>query len=185
MVGVEKEADLLPLFECLLPLFPKTDLAIHMIGNRISSDIPPTQRAMAIRSPSNDSTIFLSLTTSLYTAQHLDGTAFSLPADVPEEIAKSQNFGAGEPDVILALNAALVVHGEWAPFLQMVGKSGKKLLVTESMEQLCNSDVANLPRVGTKMSISIRLNPFRMPMQEFKKDVNLPGFSNGFIFGIN
>ena len=103
LLGAEKEADLLPLFECLLPLIPKTDIAIHMIGNAISQDIPPQQRAMCIRSISAESSIFMSITPSLYQPQHLDGTAFALPDNVPEEVLASQNFGTGAPDLIIEI----------------------------------------------------------------------------------
>ncbi|KAJ3371790.1 hypothetical protein HDU91_004935 [Kappamyces sp. JEL0680] len=184
LVGAEKEADLLPLFECLLPFFPKTDLAIHMIGNNISPDIPPQQRAMAIRSVANESSIFVSVTTSLYQPQHLDGSAFQLPDNIPAEIKASQNFGDCPPDLVIAMNAALVVHGEWAPVLAMIGKSGTKFLATERMEQLCNSAKANMPRLNTSVTVDTHPNPFRQPLYEFKKDVNLPGWSNGYIIGI-
>ncbi len=184
LIGAEKEADLLALFECLLPFFPKTDIAIHMIGNNISPEIPPQQRAMAIRSVANDSSIFMSLSTSLYQPQHLDGSAFQLPPDIPQEILDSQNFGTGPPDLIIALNAALIIHQEWAPALQMIANSGKKFVITERMEQLCNAAIANLPRLNVKVSVPTYPNPFKQPIFDFSKDVNLPGWSNGFVMGI-
>lgn len=185
MIGAEKEADMLPLFECLLPLLPKTDIAIHMIGNAIARDIPAPQRAMAIRSVQNESTLFMSVTSGLYQPQHIDGTAYKLPDDIPEEVLNSQNFGSGRPDLIIAMNAQLVVHGEWYPAMQMIVKSRIKFLVTERMEQLCNAVESNLPRLGAVMSEKTKPNPFKQPLYEFKKDVNIPGWSNGFYFAIN
>ena len=156
-----------------------------MIGNRIQPDIPAAQRAMAIRSVKNDSSVFLSVTPSLYQPQHLDGTAYKLPQDVPAEVLKSQNFGEGRPDLIIALNAELVVHGEWFPVLSMIAKSGVRFMISERMEQLCMAAEANIPKTGTTTSIKTQPNPFKQPLFEFRKDVNLPGWSNGFIFGIN
>ena len=184
LLGAEKEADLLPLFECLLPLIPKTDIAIHMIGNAISQDIPPQQRAMCIRSISAESSIFMSITPSLYQPQHLDGTAFALPDNVPEEVLASQNFGTGAPDLIIAMNAGLIMHQEWGPALQMIAASNKKFLVTERLEQFCIAAISNLPRLGAKLKFDTEPNPFRQPLYEFNKDVNLPSFSNGFMFGM-
>jgi hypothetical protein len=185
LVGVEKEADLFPLFEILLPFFPKTDVCIHMIGNNISKDIPPQQRAMMLQSAANDSSVFITLTTSIYAPQHLDASAFQMPGDVPPEILEKHNFGTSDPDLIICLNASLVVFPEWGQFLAMVVKSGRKLLVTEHMEQLCTAAEMNLPRLGSTLSVAAQPNPFRQPLFDFKKDVNLPGFSNGFIMGIN
>ncbi|KAJ3324095.1 hypothetical protein HDV06_000636 [Boothiomyces sp. JEL0866] len=184
LVGVEKEADLLPLFECLLPFYPKTDIAIHMIGNKICADIPPQQRAMMIKSQSNDSSIFISLNPTFYAPQHLDASAFQLPPEVPKEVLKQQNFGTDKPDLIICLNAGLVTQQEWGPFLQMVCKSDRKLLVTERVETLCNAALINIPKIGGKPGVQTHPNPFRQPLYDFKKDVNLPGWSNGFIFGI-
>ncbi|KAJ3276599.1 hypothetical protein HDV01_004132 [Terramyces sp. JEL0728] len=184
LVGVEKEADLLPLFECLLPFYPKTDIAIHMIGNKICADIPPQQRAMMIKSQSNDSSIFISLNPTFYAPQHLDASAFQLPPEVPKEVLKQQNFGTDKPDLIICLNAGLVTQQEWGPFLQMVCKSDRKLLVTERVETLCNAALVNIPKIGGKAGVQTHPNPFRQPLYDYKKDVNLPGWSNGFIFGI-
>ena len=184
MVGAEKEADMMALFEVLLPLFPKTDLAIHMIGNNISKDIPPQLRAMMIKSVSNDSSLFMSATTDIYQEQHLDASAFQLPDSVPAEVLAQQNFGNSKPDLIICLNASLIIHQEWAQSIAMIGQSGAKLLITERLEQLCNAAEMNLPRLGTKLSVAAHSNPFRQPLFDFKKDVNLPGWSNGFIMGI-
>jgi hypothetical protein len=184
LLGVEKEADLLPLYECLLPLFPNTDLAIHMIGDKIAKDIPPQQRAMLIRSVQNNSSIFLSVSTSYYQPHHLDGSAFQIPQELPEDQLNKQNFGACKPDMIICLNAGLVVHQEWAQAIQAIAQSGVKLLVTERMEQLCNAAKQNLPRLNAKVGLDVQANPFKQPLYDFKKDVNLPGWSNGFIFGI-
>jgi hypothetical protein len=184
LVGAEKEADLLPLFEVLLPFFPNTSLCIHMIGPAISPSLPPEQRAILIQSKALNSSIFVSVSTSLYTQHHIDGDAFQLPPNLPEELKKAQNFGTGPPDLIIAMNAALVVHQEWAECIQIIAKSGKKFLITERMEQMCNAIAVNLPKIGVNLAFDAQPNPFKMPVFEFKKDVNLPGWSNGFIVGI-
>jgi hypothetical protein len=151
-----------------------------MIGNNISSDIPPQQRAMMIRSTGNDSSIFVTISTSIYLPQHLDASAFQVPPEAP-----AGHFGTNPPDLIICMNASLVVYPEWGQALAMIAQSGRKLLITERMEQLCNAAEINLPRLNTKLSVPAHPNPFRQPLFDFKKDVNLPGWSNGFIMGIN
>lgn len=173
---------MLQLFECLLPLLPNIDLAIHMIGDKIAADIPSKQRIVLLHSVPNNSSIFITTSTCLYGQSHIDGTGY--PKELSDKSLKPQNLGTGKPDMIIALNAGLVTQKEWAPAIARIAKSGIKFLVTERMEQLCNAAQINLPTLNAKITVSPHLNPFRQPLFDFKKDVNLPGWSNGFIFGM-
>ncbi|KAJ3000030.1 hypothetical protein HDV02_000982 [Globomyces sp. JEL0801] len=184
LIGVEREADLLPLFEILLAFLPKTDLCIHMIGPNISGAIPPELRAMILRSVANDSTLFISLNSVPYQAEHISGQAFQLPDSVPAEVKASQNFGESPPDLIIALNAELVAHQEWAETAAAIIQSQRKFVMTERIEQLCSATCANISRVGGKVTLPPHCNPFRQPVYEFKKDVNLPGWSNAYLLGL-
>ena len=174
IVGAGKEADLLPLFECLLPLFPKTDIFIHMIGKEIISSVNPKHCNMNIKSKSTDSSIFLSFTHGLYSQDFFSGEAFK--------------FGDGvltEPDLVLCMNATLYSSKDWDAAIKMVLETTKPLIITEKMEQLCMGDMAKVFQINPSRKINIQLqpNPFRAPVFEFKKDVNFPAYSNGFIFG--
>ena len=173
-----------PLFECMLALFPKTDICIHMVGTSVSPNIPMEQSSVLIRSAGNESSILLTLTAGLYGAQHIEGTAFQLPPDMPEEMKNELNFGQGKPDILIALNAGLVAHDEWGAILSCIGKSGVKFLVTEQIEQMCLAATSILPDIGLKTIVETQPNPFRQPVYGFKKDINLPTWSNAFIFGI-
>ena len=184
LVGVEKEADMFPLFECMLALFPKTDICIHMVGLSVSTKIPMEQSSVLIRSAANESSILITLTAAMYGPQHIDGTAFQLPPEMPEEMKNEMNFGQGKPDILIALNASLVAQDEWGSILTCLADTDVKFLVTEQIEQMCLAAISVLPSVGLKSIIDIQPNPFRQPLYGFKKDINLPSWSNAFIFGI-
>jgi hypothetical protein len=49
---------------------------------------------------------------------------------------------------------------------------------------LCNAAKQNVPRLTAKVGLDVQANPFKQPLYNFKKYVNLPGWSNGFIFGV-
>lgn len=110
LIGVEKEADLASLFECLLPFLPKTLLCIHMIGLGISETLPQDKRAILLASKSNDSSLFISINHGQYSPAHNDASAFKLPPDFPKELSDTQNFGQEQPDFVIALNANLIGH---------------------------------------------------------------------------
>jgi hypothetical protein len=182
LIGVEKEADLAPLFECLLPFFPKCSLCIHMIGASMSDKIPQDKRALLMKSASNDSTVFISLNQGVYAPTHYDATQFKLPDNFPKEMLKEQNFGQDKPDLVIALNAGLLQHNEWAPTLKFLAEQDGLLYVTERMEQGGVAAAQNMHMIGGAVRGLVEPNPFRQPTLDFKKDVNIPGWSNGYVF---
>ncbi|KAI8911062.1 hypothetical protein EDD86DRAFT_204302 [Gorgonomyces haynaldii] len=184
LLGPEKEADLLPLFEALLPFFPKTDLCIHMVGPNIAQDIPPQNRAMLLKSTANDSSIFISINPGIYSPEHHSAAAFKLPAEFPKELLVGQNFGQEKPDLVIAMNAALLQYQEWAPTLKFMIEQDATLYVTERMENMAHGVASNIHMLGGKLTVPVEANPFKQPVLDFKKDVNLPGWSNGFLFAL-
>ncbi|EGF82527.1 hypothetical protein BATDEDRAFT_34496 [Batrachochytrium dendrobatidis JAM81] len=184
LVGVEIEADYMGLFEVLLPMFPGCHVAIHMIGPSISKDIKAKHRSIAMRSEASDSSIFISFNTDLYLPKYLEGTAFPIPPNLPDEIKTKFNFGVGKPDLVIALNAAVMSYKEWKPCVQMLIEANQKAVFTDGLEQMGDALGSNLPHLGSKLSVKATPNPFRHPVYQYKPDVNLPSWSNGFYFGI-
>lgn len=182
LVGAEKEADLLPLFEALLPFFPRAQLCIHMIGPNISPDIAPNHRAMLLKSISNDNSIFISLNRDIYGPQHYDASAFKLPDEFPEQMLKDQNFGQDPPDLIIALNAGLLHHEEWAGALRFLASAEATIYCTEPLEQMAVAVGMNAHMVGGRLMAPIQPNPFKQPIFDYKTNVNIPAWSNAFLF---
>ena len=180
LLGPEVECDLMPTFEILLALIPpKTDLAIHMCGPAVSPRLSGEHRGMYFKSEASDSSVLVTLFNSLYSPEHHSGAAFV------KESGGLMPFGKGEPDLVVILNGNLLAHETWIPSIKLLVDAGQKTLLTEPMEQGADAIGRNLPALGGSLSLGATLNPFRQPIYHFKKDTNLPGFSNAFIFGFN
>jgi hypothetical protein len=180
LVGAETEADILPTFEILLGLLPeKTDLAIHMIGNNISIRLAEAHRKILVHSPEMDSNLLITLNTGLYNRDYYSGDAFkkSFPGGIP--------FGKAKPTVVMALNANLVGQETWIEAIKIMIEMKQKMLFTEPMEQGVLAVARNLPMLGGRLTLDYIANPFRAPCYIWKKDTNLPGWSNAFIGGMN
>ncbi|KAH6584561.1 hypothetical protein BASA60_000925 [Batrachochytrium salamandrivorans] len=184
LIGVEIEADYLGLFEVLLPMFPGTHVAIHMIGPSISGNIKAQHRSLAMRSEASMSSLFITLNTDLYHPKYLEGTAFPIPPNLPDKVKQIFNFGVGKPDLVIALNAAVMSYQEWKPCVQMLLEANQKVVFTDGLEQMGDALDSNLPHLGSRLSIKSTPNPFRHPVYQYRADVNLPSWSNGFFFGM-
>jgi hypothetical protein len=178
LLGAEVEADYMPAFELLVGLLPsKTRLAIHMIGPEISPRLEPSHRGMYFVSPERGTEVLLSLTSSVYTPEHYSGSVMT------KESGGSLPFGKGTPDVVIILNGNLLGHESWVESIKLLVDEGQKTLVTEPMEQGIEAIARNLPALGAQLSIEPTPNPFKQPVYQYKKDTNLPGWSNAFISG--
>jgi hypothetical protein len=81
------------------------------------------------------------------------------------------------------LNGLLLGYETWIPSIQMIISKKAKVYCTEGMEQNAASVGRNLVNLRHGLLIPVAKNPFRQPVFQFKKDANLPAFSNGFLFG--
>jgi hypothetical protein len=170
VAGAEKEADILSLFQVLMPFFPGTDLAIHLIGDSLTSErVEPLE----VQDAELDTTLYVSVTRSLYGEAHLSGEAF-----------KGAPHGTGKPDFVVLLNANLLQHPTWPPTVQLLAQSGTPTIITEAMEQAAEAVMRQLKASNLPVS-DVSLNPFRMPLFQFTRDVNLPAVENGFWYAFH
>ncbi|KAI9098233.1 hypothetical protein DFS34DRAFT_649820 [Phlyctochytrium arcticum] len=176
LLGAEKEADLSATFELLLSLLPKTDISIHMISPAISPRLPPTHSTLGIRNESLDSTLIVTLRQGPYSPEFYTGEAFA---------ATGLPFGAGKPDLVVMLNAGLLANASWGPTMKLLIENRVKTIVTEEMEHSCELILKQLEQIGCNVSLKTTVNPFRQPVYLWKRDTNLPGWSNGFMIGLN
>ncbi|KAI8802992.1 hypothetical protein BJ742DRAFT_512482 [Cladochytrium replicatum] len=169
MVSATTEADIVHIYETLLPLLPNTDLTINMFGPAITPNAPLANPATFTFSNSN-STIKITYTNGIYASEILEGK------QTPYE----------KPDVVLCLNAGLLgPGGQYVP-LRLFYERGVKLLVTEPMEQSIHILAGQLAKAANViLSVPPTPNPFRQPVFQFNGNVNLPSWSNGFIFGFH
>ena len=171
------ECDFLPTFEILLALIPaKTDLMIHMIGPSVSKTLPNENRHYNFYSKEKDSNLDITLSHSLYTEEFYSGSKLS--SDFP-----SLKYGLGEPTAIIILNGLLLGYDSWISSVKLIIAKKAHVFCSEGMEQNAESVARNLKNLEHKLCNPIAANPFRQPIFQYKKDANLPAFSNGFVFG--
>ena len=95
--------------------------------------------------------------------------------------------GLDAPDVAIALNAGLAVPSyEWAPTLRRLGMT--PFFFTDYSEYSAERGAAFAQRHGMRLSVPVRLNPFRMPLRQGLVNggsVGFPWVSNGFVAGFN
>ncbi|KAL2919138.1 hypothetical protein HK105_201411 [Polyrhizophydium stewartii] len=184
LIGVEIEADYVQLFEALLPMFPNTHVALHMIGPAISKRIQPQHRTLALRSEASKASLFMTLNSDFYREKYVDGTGFPDKPPVPEQFHKLFNFGTGKPDLVIALNANVLSDPNWRECIEMLVKRKARVVFTDQIEHMGELLGQNLPHLGSSLTVKPQANPFRQPVFQFKPDINLPAFSNGFYYGM-
>ncbi|KAJ3212898.1 hypothetical protein HDU67_003515 [Dinochytrium kinnereticum] len=173
LLGPEREADLIQLYESLLPLLPKTDLILHLIGPSLSTRLHDQHRRYYFSNA--DSTIAVTLTTAEYGETHYDSSAFG---------SDPKYRGASVPDLVIALNAAVFQYQSWLPTVKMLVDKGQRTVFTEPIETTVEILARNLVPIQASLAFATRVNPFRQPVFQWKREVNLPGWSNGFITGM-
>lgn len=99
--------------------------------------------------------------------------------------ALDPNFdcGGGPPDMIIAMNAGLFAYESWRSVVTyLYQRTGVVGIFTDYNE---HSGVNCASLGGTKARESLRVNPFRQPRAMPVYSMNLPQFSNGFIYVYN
>lgn len=90
------------------------------------------------------------------------------------------------PDFIFAPNAGIAAFPSWLPTLELIDAMKVPAVFTDFCEEatILASDCmkAALPCAVT---IPMQINPFRQPITPLTKTLELPTYSNCFLFGIN
>ncbi|KAI9339394.1 hypothetical protein BDR26DRAFT_1007923 [Obelidium mucronatum] len=173
MLGPEREADLIHIFSYLLPLLPNTDIIIHMVGPTVSKRLRPDHTAYEFKS--GTSTLNVTLTSAEYGLVHYDASYFGA------QNKKTQ--GTSPPDLVIILNGGVFQYQTFAPTIKLLMDKGAKILFTEPIETSAVVMGKQFEAMKWVMTLPVSVNPFRQPVFQWKKEVNLPGWSNGFITG--
>ncbi|KAI8841700.1 hypothetical protein BC829DRAFT_420531 [Chytridium lagenaria] len=168
---------------CLLPL-RRRKLTIHLLGpehrhrpppHRTLPLYPSPRRTPQIQLSNGSSTLVVTLNTAEYGAPHHDGSAFG---------TDPKTRGAPIPDLVIALNAAVFQYQSWLPTVKLLVDKGQRTVFTEPIETTVEILARNLVPIQATLAFPTRVNPFRQPVFQWKREVNLPGWSNGFITGM-
>jgi len=91
--------------------------------------------------------------------------------------------GTGPPDMLLALNAGLYAYESWRSVVDYLYQNTGVVGVFTDYNEYSGVNCAAIG--GEKSRNSLTMNPFRQPLAMPVYSMNLPQFSNGFIYVFN
>jgi hypothetical protein len=91
--------------------------------------------------------------------------------------------GTGPPDMVVALNAGLYAYESWRSVVNYLHQHAGVVGVFTDYNEYSGVNCAALG--GGKCRESLAMNPFRQPRAMPVYSMNLPQFSNGFIYVFN
>ena len=91
--------------------------------------------------------------------------------------------GSGPPDMCIAMNAGLYAYESWESVVTYLYRNGGVLGVFSDYNEYSGVNCAGLG--GQYCRESLCINPFRQPRAMPVYSMNLPQFSNGFLYVMN
>jgi len=179
VVGAEKELNFLDLFKeigFLLPndggkSFPAVELVFivreDMLPTKISNDTHTNTTPFCLTEP-----FLANLTVKVVSGTYGD-----------ETLDPNFDIGSGPPDMIMALNAGLFAYESWRFVVSYLHQHPTIVGVFSDYNEYSGMNCAALG--GCKARESLRINPFRQPRAMPVYSMNLPQFSNGFLYVFN
>ena len=173
IVGAEKEINFLDLFQELLFLFPE-DLSLElvfvvredMLPNKCRNASTPADRQFSMRIDFDS--LVIGIVTGTYGGASLN-----------------PNFdcGTGPPDMVIGLNAGLYAYESWRSVVKYLYEHKGVVGVFSDYNEYSGTNCAALGGASSRQSLC--MNPFRQPRCMPVYSMNLPQFSNGFLYTFN
>ena len=91
--------------------------------------------------------------------------------------------GSGPPDMVIGLNAGLYAYKSWRSVISFLDENSGVVGVFTDYNEHSGMNCASLG--GGKCRKTLTVNPFRQPRAMPVYSMNLPQFSNGFIYVFN
>ncbi|BBN15007.1 zinc finger MYND domain-containing protein 15 [Marchantia polymorpha subsp. ruderalis] len=181
-LGPEKELDMLEAFSELLALLPHRHVHIDMIGPGVSAsrdgkaldlnEYPKCLDEDCLCKTSRGSGVKVRGRVTIKLWRGLYHERYS-------ELETSPHF-------IFAPNAGLAAFPSWQPTLRLILSSKVPAIFTDYCEEAADLALRSVsPACSSPPTHNVQLNPFRQPLCPRDKQLNLPTYSNCFLFGIN
>jgi hypothetical protein len=100
-----------------------------------------------------------------------------------ETLDPNFDCGSGAPDMIIAFNAGLFAYESWRNVVEYLDRSRGVVGVFTDYNEFSGAQCAALG--GSRARESLTMNPFRQPRAMPVYSMNLPQYSNGFVYVIN
>jgi hypothetical protein len=167
VVGIEKELNFLDLFKEVGFVLPQ-DLSVELVFV-VREDMLP----VSCRDNKEASTIHLTCNLTLHLVSGTYG----------DTLDPNFDCGSGPPDMIIAMNAGLFAYESWRSVVAFLHRHNGIVGVFSDYNEHSGMNCASLG--GAKARESLKVNPFRQPRALPVYSMNLPQFSNGFIYVYN
>jgi len=171
LIGIEKELNFIDLFKevgFLLPLDLKVELVFiardDMFPTSCKHDSSEEKQRRKIQLTSN-LTIYVEC--GIYN----------------ESIDPNFDCGTGPPDMLIGLNAGLFAYKSWRSVIEYLNTNKGVTGVFTDYNEYSGVNCASLGGATTRGTLA--MNPFRQPHAMPVYSMNLPQFSNGFMYAFN
>lgn len=101
----------------------------------------------------------------------------------PSSLDPNFDCGSGPPDIMMAFNAGLYAYESWRSALRYLDRNRGVLGIFTDYNEFSGTGCASLGGAASRESLHI--NPFRQPRCMPVYSMNLPQFSNGFLYLYN
>lgn len=172
LVGIEKELNFIDFFREIGFLLPN-EVRIEMSWI-IREDMFPEAYNNS-REGSNSTMLSLQLTNNLKLS--IIGGTYG------ESLDPNFDITGGAPDMVIGLNAGLYAYESWRHVVSYLDRNPNVIGVFTDYNEHSGVNCASLG--GDKARQSLHMNPFRQPRAMPVNCMNLPQFSNGFMYVFN
>lgn len=166
IVGTEKEVNFVDLFKEVSFLLPQ-DFTLELVFVVRHDMLPPSLRT--------ESHFTVDLTESLH-AVIASGT-------YGDSLDPNFDCGSGPPDMIVAFNAGLYAYESWRSVVTYLDSHHGVVGVFTDYNEFSGVQCASLGGAASRDSVTV--NPFRQPRAMPVFSMNLPQFSNCFLYVLN
>ncbi|GKY95942.1 hypothetical protein MPSEU_000554800 [Mayamaea pseudoterrestris] len=169
MVGAEKEMNFLDLFREVSYLLPQ-NVALELVFIVREDMLPPN-----LREGGGSCTFSTTLTDGL--------NIYVQSGSYGDTLDPRFDCGTGAPDMIVGFNAGLYAYPSWRSVVRFLRDYTSVVGVFTDYNEMSAVQCASLG--GAASRNSVRMNPFRQPRAMPVYSMNLPQFSNGFLYVYN
>jgi hypothetical protein len=110
-------------------------------------------------------------------------TLFIQPGTFGDTLDPLFDIGTGPPDMVIGMNAGLYAYESWRSVIEFLDENSGVVGVFTDYNEHSGTNCASLG--GGKSRESLKMNPFRQPRAMPVYSMNLPQFSNGFMYVFN
>lgn len=110
-------------------------------------------------------------------------TLYVQPGTFGDTLDPLFDCGSGPPDMVVGLNAGLFAYKSWRSVIEFLDENSGIVGVFTDYNEHSAMNCSTLG--GGKARESLKVNPFRQPRAMPVYSMNLPQFSNGFMYAFN